>query len=133
MGYDAYAYAVIGCKLPLAIFSETTRVRGCGHQEIEGAKFCAECGKPTWTKETKEPSADEIDENLSGKLKDMGIKAVWNGCESKSVYIGVAVGGYENASPIPVPDAERIREILVQAYGNEVKEFGLWAVLYESY
>lgn len=45
---------VLGFHLPEIQAQVETKSRGCRHPEVAGAKFCPECGKPTWKKEVKE-------------------------------------------------------------------------------
>lgn len=51
MSVSFYAYVLLGFHLAEDQRWSTTTYRGCSHEEVPGAKFCPECGKPTWKQE----------------------------------------------------------------------------------
>lgn len=139
MGYNAYAYAVIGIKVPSSVFSKKHPQRGCEHPEVKGAKFCPECGAPTWKEEEFPPDRVEIEENLPKNLKDLGVEVVDSGTDSDSTYIGFVVmdGAYKEDEhqfrELPgQADLENLRKTLCEQFPS-AENFGLWSVLYESY
>jgi hypothetical protein len=47
------AVMVIGYEIPRSEVLQDREVRGCHHDEMEGANFCPECGKPMWVYSTE--------------------------------------------------------------------------------
>ncbi len=141
MGYSAAGLAVIGVRLPLSSFWHTRRERGCEHARNENAKFCSECGKPTWVEITEGPlGSGEIRQLIPKELRDLGITAVTTGTDSAEVYIGRVAGmgrmtefldDVVRDQPLSPRIVEHIRARIMDAYPNA--PFGVWGVLYESY
>jgi hypothetical protein len=54
MSVSFYTHLLLGFHLTEDLCWTKTPYRGCSHDEVAGAKFCPECGAPTW-KEEKYP------------------------------------------------------------------------------
>lgn len=54
MSVSFFTHMVLGFHLTEDQRWRTDRFRVCQHPEVPGAKFCSECGKPTW-KEERDP------------------------------------------------------------------------------
>lgn len=51
MSASFYTHLMLGFHLIEDQRTIKTTYRGCSHNEVPGAKFCPECGKPTWKEE----------------------------------------------------------------------------------
>ena len=58
MSASLLAAMVIGYQVPESEVLQAKAVRGCQHLEMEGAKFCPECGKAMWV-HSDEPVLEE--------------------------------------------------------------------------
>jgi len=84
MGYDVHAVTFFGVKLDIKDFEQTKKKRGCKHKIDKDVKFCSQCGKPAYIKDTFIP--DELDE---GRYK--GVDVIRPN-DSNDIYLGVLVG-----------------------------------------
>ena len=142
MGYSATACAVIGLKIDNNKLYTTKRVRGCGHDlgENKKAKFCPECGEPTWD-EDRVPIVgyDPDDFDTDGGQVFAGYKLVMPNGESDDAFLAGLVltddeKGYGFADEVDFSHIKaHMKKTLLPLGLWDEKEFGLWAILIESY
>lgn len=63
----AYAYAALGCQVPMSYLYDVSRARACRHDAADDAKYCPECGEPAW-EDVYTPAAgyDNVKDELHG-------------------------------------------------------------------
>jgi hypothetical protein len=84
MKASLHAVMVIGYEIPASEVLQDKEVRGCHHDEVEGANFCPECGKPMWVYSTEPIFL------YDRKLDDFDVVVIPNEYEDKPgrYYIG---------------------------------------------
>jgi len=144
------SYVVIGIQIPTmengAAFVKRIPSNGCEHDIPESKKFCSECGKPRITFKEKRLYWDDI------KLRSPTLCRAFD-TNSENAYIGYigSSGGYgSDATRMPLPDINAVRENIVnlektaevpdefkEDFARVIKDnldsFGLWVVQYCSY
>lgn len=83
MSCSVYAKSIIGVKLPQPPYMEHEK-RGCKHGLKGGAKFCDECGLPTWVKVTEPVPGWEDGDPTFGKFNI----EVGGGSDNRTYYVG---------------------------------------------
>ncbi len=138
MSVNYTAYTITGIRLGMADLYKQVDNRGCDHPETK-AKFCKECGSPTWIQE-EEPLFDEGTEVI-GKFKMMF------STDRNFVYLGhtVEVDEYGTHDAFrPIESVEVQFPALIQLNDElaavleplglwDQEKFGIWTVLHCSY
>jgi hypothetical protein len=82
------AVMVIGYEIPRSEVLQDREVRGCHHDEMEGANFCPECGKPMWVYSTEpifedDETVDDFDVVVVPTEKESQYRYyIGHGCET---------------------------------------------------
>ena len=145
MGYDAYAYGVLGIKIDVSKLFAPVKVPHAEHTVPANAKYCPECGEPACKvvrkfllsdENTEEHELAVLEEYLSNLKPARKIDIVVADCEKPGpVYVG-----WKFEAPIRIDilklDATHHKNVLAgiipQKYWKD-DDFGLWIVKYESY
>ena len=119
-----HAVVVIGCKVDKSQVFMTKDMRVCEHQlQVEGAKFCSECGKRAW--KTTTTAIEEFDDRgcettLSGLL-------VFDDYSSDFILVAGESINFDDSSK---DNAAMLRTNLVDVAKRRVKAalgpLGLW-------
>jgi len=136
MSVNYYAYAVIGCGVPMDDLYKERQIPHVGHHVPSGAKFCPTCGKPAEIT-IREPIFNEDSDTLGGFT-------VWWGTDRKYAVIGDGAstgssnGGeeviYSNVDWDRIGDLKAQLKEMLSAFGLwDESKFGLYAILYCSY
>lgn len=126
MGYDAYAYAIVGLKVDPkkldSVLHKEDLVRGCSH-EVDSirTKFCPECGKPV-VKSTTVPHPEfDVDDS-----KFFGFKLLCKNSEDRNFYyIAGEVASSSSYSGKPYLNYKNIEDIKGKMK-NVLEPLGLW-------
>jgi len=136
MGVYYTAYAAVGCRVPEERLLQRKRGRSCTHTLPEGAaKFCPQCGKPTWRDYREEIAGFD---RGNGKLH--GFPVVFYG-EGQDAIVCVKGGlveadkGEAKSVPLEAWSLDDGRHDLYDmmrenGMGSYIDTFGLWAVMY---
>ncbi len=91
---------MLGIKLPRDRLIKEDHVRGCEHPPVDGAKFCSQCGSPTWTPREAHQFYDS--DNI-GQFTVRTREQWLGGQHSRVAYIGLEIKG-EYVAPLKVHD-----------------------------
>ena len=143
MGYDAYAYALIGLKIDAEKLYTEKEERACGHPiKDKTDKFCATCGKPLQLKKVKIPIASYKLDGQDGNGSVAGFRLVsQSSMEDEPDFIaGLFVATSYNKkftkAKLSEGQVKKIHDDMqakLEPLGlwNE-SAFGLYTILYES-
>jgi len=142
MDYSSKAYTVIGLRVDNSKLTTTKRVRGCEHDlgPNKKAKFCTECGVSAWVEEEKPIKGyDPEDCDEDGDQVIAGFKVVEPNGEAGEFFVAglllegeTGEHGYRTSVDIPAIKAKMKTALMPLGLWDET-EFGLWAILHESF
>lgn len=149
MGYSAESKVVYGLVINLTelSLSNKQKKRGCSHHlDSKSAKFCSECGKPTWI-EVPGSILDDIQiesQNYSLNATDSNIEFSYftPNADTDEGILGFRViknYSYNNPTFLPViQPTEEMKNFLIQICQQynipfEEDDFKVYSYLYESY
>jgi len=132
MGADYYAYAVIGCEVPVNKLYKEYQKPHADHAVPDGAKFCPTCGKPA-SITARYPIFNEDNDSIDN------FHIYW-GTDNKYAVIGTGVTmssrglGFMHFDEIPAINLRlQLRDTLFPFGLWDEEKYGLYAVLYCSY
>lgn len=138
MGYDAYAKTIIGVALLRKEISQTRTVRGCDCPVKDlSTKFCPECGKTMYEKQTGPLPDFDIEE---GNFHEFDIITP-SSEDKREIFVGKLLNsGYDSGKrsayqlrPGEYEDIYRDLKAYLEPLGfwNQ-NHFAIWTVLHES-
>jgi hypothetical protein len=110
------AAMVIGYRIPEEMAFQDRTVRGCHHEEVEGANFCPECGKLMWDTARQRILNDE------DKFGEFEAVVVPTGHEGRyRYYLGHACNTYWTINELARYDFNKHRDELMKT----LKDLGI--------
>ena len=142
MGYDAYHKVAVGFIFDESDIKNEKRVRSCNHDTDLSKKFCAECGKPVFTK--KDDNIFEEEDTFPLKVKGQTFKIQVGRFNMYDKYIiGIMTSTKDTQSesavgmtPASLPDLvefEKVLRVELENKGLAVhSNFGIYSLISHS-